>query len=56
MAEVKLPAQESQVAESNETAKITPKEAIPAENAPVDINKSAEEKTSRAKRRRTKRG
>lgn len=44
MAEVKLPAQESQVAESNETAKITPKEAIPAENAPVDINKSAEEK------------
>lgn len=44
MAEVKLPAQESQVADSNETAKITPKEAIPAENAPVDINKSAEEK------------
>ena len=44
MAEVKLPAQESQVAESNETAKITPKEAMPAENAPVDINKSAEEK------------
>ena len=44
MAEVKLPAQESQVADSNETAKITPKEAMPAENAPVDINKSAEEK------------
>lgn len=44
MAEVKLPVQESQVADSNETAKITPKEAIPAENAPVDINKSAEEK------------
>lgn len=44
MAEVKLPAQEPQVADSNETAKITPKEAIPAENAPVDINKSAEEK------------
>ena len=44
MAEVKLPAQESQVAESNETAKITPKEAMPTENAPVDMNKSAEEK------------
>lgn len=44
MAEVKLPAQESQVAESNETAKITPKEAMPAENAPVDLNKSVEEK------------
>lgn len=44
MAEVKLPAQESQVADSNETAKITPKEAMPTENAPVDINKSAEEK------------
>lgn len=44
MAEVKLPVQESQVADSNETAKITPKEAMPADNAPVDINKSAEEK------------
>ena len=44
MAEVKLPAQESQVADSNETAKITPKEATPTENAPVDLNKSAEEK------------
>ena len=44
MAEVKLPAQESQVAESNETAKITPKEATPTENAPVDLNKSVEEK------------
>ena len=44
MAEVKLPAQESQVADSNETAKITPKEAMPAENAPVDLNKSVEEK------------
>ena len=44
MAEEKLPVQESQVADSNETAKITPKEAMPTENAPVDINKSAEEK------------
>jgi len=44
MAEVKLPVQESQVADSNETAKITPKEAMPTENAPVDMNKSAEEK------------
>jgi putative VCBS protein len=44
MAEVKLPVQEPQVADSNETAKITPKEAMPAENAPVDMNKSAEEK------------
>lgn len=44
MAEVKLPAQESQVADSNETAKITPKEAMPTENAPVDMNKSAEDK------------
>ena len=44
MAEVKLPVQEPQVAESNETAKITPKEAMPTENAPVDMNKSAEEK------------
>ena len=44
MAEVKLPVQESQVADSNETAKITPKEAMPAENAPVDMNKSVEEK------------
>jgi len=44
MAEVKLPAQESQVADSNETAKITPKEATPTENAPVDLNKSVEEK------------
>lgn len=44
MAEVKLPVQESQVADSNETAKITPKEATPTENAPVDLNKSVEEK------------
>lgn len=44
MAEVKLPVQEPQVADSNETAKITPKEAMPAENAPVDLNKSVEEK------------
>ena len=44
MAEVKLPVQESQVADLNETAKITPKEAMPAENAPVDLNKSLEEK------------
>ena len=49
MAEVKLPAQESQVAESNETAKITPKEAMPAENAPVDLNKSVEEKPAEQK-------
>ena len=44
MAEEKLPVQESQVADSNETAKIAPKEAMPAENAPVDLNKSVEEK------------
>lgn len=44
MAEEKLPTQESQVADLNETAKITPKEAMPAENAPVDLNKSVEEK------------
>ena len=44
MAEVKLPVQEPQVADSNETAKITPKEAMPTENAPVDMNKSAEDK------------
>ena len=49
MAEEKLPTQESQVAESNETAKITPKEAMPAENAPVDMNKSAEEKPAEQK-------
>ena len=49
MAEVKLPAQESQVADSNETAKITPKEAMPTENAPVDMNKSAEEKPAEQK-------
>lgn len=49
MAEVKLPAQESQVAESNETAKITPKEAMPTENAPVDMNKSVEEKPAEQK-------
>lgn len=49
MAEVKLPAQESQVADSNETAKITPKEAMPAENAPVDLNKSVEEKPAEQK-------
>ena len=49
MAEVKLPAQESQVADSNETAKITPKEAMPTENAPVDMNKSTEEKPAEQK-------
>jgi putative VCBS protein len=49
MAEVKLPAQESQVADLNETAKNTPKEAMPAENAPVDMNKSAEEKPAEQK-------
>lgn len=37
------------VAESNETAKITPKEAMPTENAPVDINKSVEEKPAEQK-------
>lgn len=35
---------QSDVAESNETAKITPKEAMPTKNAPVDMNKSVEEK------------
>ena len=49
MAEEKLPVQESQVADSNETAKITPKEAMPAENAPVDLNKSVEEKPAEQK-------
>ena len=49
MAEEKLPTQESQVADSNETAKIAPKEAMPAENAPVDLNKSAEEKPAEQK-------
>lgn len=49
MAEVKLPVQEPQVADSNETAKITPKEAMPTENAPVDMNKSAEEKPAEQK-------
>lgn len=49
MAEEKLPAQESQVADSNETAKITPKEAMPADNAPVDMNKSVEEKPAEQK-------
>ena len=49
MAEVKLPAQESQVADSNETAKITPKEAMPTENAPVDMNKSAQDKPAEQK-------
>lgn len=49
MAEEKLPTQESQVADSNETAKITPKEAMPTENAPVDMNKSAEEKPAEQK-------
>jgi len=44
MAEVKLPVQEPQVADSNETAKITPKEATLTENAPVDLNKSVGEK------------
>ena len=49
MAEEKLPVQESQVADSNETAKIAPKEAMPTENAPVDMNKSAEEKPAEQK-------
>lgn len=49
MAEEKLPVQESQVADLNETAKITPKEATPAENAPVDLNKSVEEKPAEQK-------
>ena len=49
MAEVKLPVQEPQVADSNETAKIAPKEAMPAENAPVDLNKSVEEKPAEQK-------
>lgn len=49
MAEVKLPVQEPQVADSNETAKIAPKEAMPAENAPVDLNKSVEEKPAEPK-------
>lgn len=57
MAEVKLPAQESQVAESNETAKITPKEATaPADNAPVDMNKSVEEKPAEQKGEEPKEG
>ena len=54
MAEEKLPTQESQVAESNETAKITPKEAMPTENAPVDMNKSAEEKPAEQKAEESK--
>lgn len=37
------------VADSNETAKITPKEAMPTENAPVDANKSVEEKPAEQK-------
>lgn len=49
MAEEKLPVQEPQVAESNETAKIAPKEAMPTENAPVDMNKSVEEKPAEQK-------
>ena len=49
MAEVKLPVQEPQVADSNETAKIAPKEAMPTENAPVDMNKNAEEKPAEQK-------
>lgn len=44
MAEAKLPVQEPQVADSNETAKITPKEAMPTQDAPVDVNKSVKEK------------
>ena len=47
--EKKIPTQELQVADSNETAKITPKEAMPTENAPVDMNKSAEEKPAEQK-------
>lgn len=49
MEKEKLPVQESQVADSNETAKITPKEAMPTENAPVDMNKSAHEKPAEQK-------
>ena len=49
MEKEKLPVQESQVADSNETAKITPKEAMPTENAPVDMNKSVEEKPAEPK-------
>lgn len=56
MAEVKLPVQEPQVAESNETAKITPKEAMPAENAPADVNKSVEEKPAEQKAEEPKEG
>ena len=55
MAEEKLPTQESQVADSNETAKITPKEAMPAENAPFDLNKSVEEKPAEQKVKSQKR-
>lgn len=54
MAEVKLPAQESQVAESNETAKITPKEAMPVENAPVDMNKSVQDQPAEQKAEESK--
>ena len=49
MKKEKLPVQESQVADSNETAKITPKEAMPTDNAPVDMNKSVEEKSTEQK-------
>lgn len=49
MAEEKLPVQEPQVADSNETAKITPKEAMPTENAPVDMNKSVQDKPAEQK-------
>ena len=44
------------VAESNETAKITPKEAMPADNAPVDVNKSVEEKPAEQKVEEPKEG
>lgn len=40
---------QSDVADSNETAKITPKEAMPTENAPVDLNTSVEEKPAEQK-------
>ena len=47
---------QSDVAESNETAKITPKEAMPTENAPVDMNKSVEEKPAEQKVEEPKEG
>lgn len=47
---------QSDVAESNETAKITPKEAMPADNVPVDVNKSVEEKPAEQKVEEPKEG